>query len=130
MPDYQDNFKDYRGVVIQVNWSERLWNEHLNKHPEIQNLAHASKLISEAVSAPSLVITGYKPPDGKEKLICYYREYKTSGTDVYYSKVVVGCSKSPIYVKTIFLRWALCEYAVQEKKYGFKEIHRDIKTIL
>ena len=130
MPDYKDNFKDYRGKTIQVDWSERLWNEHLNKHPEIQNRTQTSKLISEAVLAPSLVITGHKPPDGKETLICYYKEHKTSGTDVYYSKVVVGCSKSPIYVKTIFLRWALCEYAVQEKKYHFKELYRDTKTIL
>ena len=120
MPDYQDNFKDYRGVVIQVNWSERLWNEHLNKHPEIQNLAHASKLISEAVSAPSLVITGYKPPDGKEKLICYYREYKTSGTDVYYSKVVVGCSKSPSLRENYFFEMGVVRVRCSREKVRFQ----------
>ncbi len=127
---YADDFEDYRGLPITLCWSEKLWNEHVDKHPEIISPEHASKLISEAILKPSLVVTGYGPKDKVEMLVCYYKEHKSNGNNVFYSKVVVGCRGSELYVKTIFQGWALSMYAVQEKKYDFTELYRDQKTHL
>lgn len=127
---YSDSFKDYRGKPIKLCWSEKLWLIHVNKHPEIISPFNTSKLIREAVLGPSLVVTGYRPGNAKEMLVCYYKQHKSSGNDVYYSKVVIGCSGPDLYVKTVFMGWSLCMYAVQEKKYNFEELHRDEKTIL
>lgn len=127
---YEEKFKDYRGVPISLCWSEKLWFIHVDKHPEIMNPEVASRLISEAIMRPSLVVTGQRPGNSKEPLICYYKEHKSSGSNVYYSKVVIGCRGSELYVKTVFMGWAVCMYAVQEKKYNFKELYREEKTIL
>ena len=127
---YADEFKDYRSMVINLCWTEKLWLTHLNKHPEIIDPRHTSKLINEAILEPSLVLTGYRPGSAMEMLVCYYKEHKRNGSNIYYSKVVVGCSGPELYVKTVFMGWALPLYAVQEKKYNFKELHRDNKTFL
>ncbi|MCR4334770.1 MAG: hypothetical protein NUV47_03545 [Patescibacteria group bacterium] len=127
---YSDSFKDYRGKPIKLCWSEELWITHLNKHPEIIDPLHTSELISKTVLEPSLVMTGYRPGNAKEMLVCYYKEHKRSESDVYYSKVVIGCSGPDLYVKTVFMGWALYIYVVQEKKYNFKELYRDKKTFL
>ncbi|MDP4009015.1 MAG: hypothetical protein Q8P71_01130 [bacterium] len=127
---YADNFQDYRGKPITLCWSEKLWITHIDKHPEIIDLANTSKLISKAILEPSLVLTGYDPRDGKEMLVCYYREYKRHGNNVYFCKVVVGCRGTELYVKTVFEEWALCDVAVQEKRYDFEELYRDENTYL
>ena len=127
---YSDNFKDYRGKLIELCWMEKLWLTHVNKHPEIIDPITASELIKKTLLEPSLVVTGYRPGETSEMLVCYYKEHKRNENDVYYTKVVVGCSGTTLYVKTVFIRWALCMYAVQEKKYNFKELYRDNKTYL
>ena len=127
---YAANFKDYRGLPIKLCWSEKLWNEHVDKHPEIISPDHASELIAEAILRPSLVITGFGPKNKVEMIVCYYKEHKSNGNDVFYSKVVVGCRGPELYVKTIFQGWALSMYAVQEKKYHFNELHREQNTRL
>lgn len=127
---YTDSFKDFQEKTIELCWTEKLWLTHVNKHPEILNQAYTSKLVKEALLGPSLVVTGYRPGDAKEMLVCYYKEHKRSGNEVYYSKIVVGHRGSSLYVKTVFMGWALWVYAVQEKKYDFKELYRDIKTYL
>jgi hypothetical protein len=129
MPNYQDNFCDYDGVKIKVEWNDKLWKKHLSKHPELQNQDNTSKLISDSISKPSLVLRGKKPGDG-EMLICYYKECRKHQNDVYYIKTVVGCNQTPFYVKTVFMSWALSTLAIQESKYNFKEIFRDPKTVL
>ena len=126
---YRDNFTDYKNARIVVDWTQKLWNNHVRKHPEIKDLSHTSTLIRDALSKPSLVVEGQKPGDG-ELIVCYYKEHKRHGNDVYYTKVVIGCNKKRLYVKTVFARWTRYDIAVQEKKYNFKEIFRDSKTYL
>ncbi|MEK7184610.1 MAG: hypothetical protein AAB683_00540 [Patescibacteria group bacterium] len=127
---YTDNFKDYLGKPIKLCWTEKLWLTHLNKHPEIIDPTTTSFLISEALLTPSLVVTGYRPGNAREMIVCYYKEHKRNGNEIYYSKVVTGCNGPDLYVKTVFKGWALCIYAVQEKKYNFKELYREEKTFL
>ena len=129
MENYQDDFCDYDKRKIRVDWSNKLWDKHLRKHPELSNQKNTSKLILESISKPSIVLTGKRPGDG-ETLICYYKECKRCKSDVYYIKTVAGCNNNPHYIKTVFMSWSLYALAIQERKYNFKEIFRDPKTYL
>ncbi len=127
---YSDEFEDYRKEKVTLCWTEKLWNKHVSKHIEIIDPVTTSNLIREVLLHPSLVVTGQRPGKASEVLVCYYKEHKRNKSDVYFTKVVIGSTESKLYVKTVFMEWALCIYAVQEKKYNFKELYRDTNTYL
>ena len=128
---YSDSFADHEGRAVKVHWTKDVWEYHLNKHPEIKSRENASKMIREALGKPSLVMEGRREGDGEEITRCYYKEHKRNETNVYFTKVVVGCNENPFYIKTVFAQWLFCDIVVQEKKYpNFKEIWREQKTYL
>jgi len=131
MEYYEDTFTDYDNKKVIVCWTERLWNKHLRKH-QLKDFRHTSFLISEALLKPSLVLRGMKPDQKRELIQCYYQEHKRHQSDVYFTKIVTGCDRSPFYVKTAFVQWMFCDLVVQEKRYpeDFKEIWREQKTFL
>jgi len=131
MHHYSDSFTDFENHAVEVRWTKKVWNDHLNKHPEIQSPDTASEMIREALSSPSLVMDGTREGDGQIRTRCYYKEHKRSKTVLYFTKVVVGCNTKPFYVMTVFAQWLFWGVVVQEKKYkNFKEIWRNPKTYL
>ena len=128
---YSDSFTDFEGLAVCVHWTQKVWDGHFNKHPEIRSLEVASKMIKETLATPSLVMDGTREGDGQVRTRCYYKEHKRAKNSVYFTKVVVGCNAAPHYVMTVFAQWLFWGVIVQEKKYpNFKEIWRDPKTYL
>ena len=131
MDYYSQSFTDHEGKDVHVRWTKKVWDGHLNKHPEIKSREFASGLILETLTKPSLVMDGRREGDGGERTRCYYKEHKRNKTSVFFTKVTVGCNSNPYYVKTVFVQWLFCDIVVQERKYpNFKEIWRDPKTYL
>jgi hypothetical protein len=131
MAYYEDNFVDYDSNKVKIKWTKELWEYHLNKHPEIQNFKTASSLITKALSNPSIVLAGENVGKKKESTRCYYIEHKRDQSNIYFTKVVLCCSKYCFYVKTVFAQWQFWDLVLQEKKYNnFKEIWRSSKTYL
>ena len=128
MPYYRDSFKDYERRKIDVHWTEEVWEEHLRKHPELIDREHTSILIREVITEPDIVMEGKRDD---EVTLCYYKQISWHQGFIKYIKVVIGCERTHYYVKSIFQREALIEFAIQEKKYNqFKEIWRSQNSYL
>ena len=89
MSYYQDSFEDYGRRKIQVNWSEKLWAEHLKKHSELSNFSVASGLIRQAISNPSLVLQGARQGT-KELALVYYKEISRDQDFIKYIHTIRG----------------------------------------
>ena len=61
MSNYSAKLKDVDGNSVEVNWTEKLWQVHLNKHPEIQDHDTATKLIGSVIENPCVVMEGCRP---------------------------------------------------------------------
>jgi len=128
---YSNKFIDRFDNKLEVEWSKGTWDFHLSKHPEITNFKTASGLIADALSNPSLVMLGRNIGEHQEMIRCYYKEHKRYQEEIYFTKVVVRCNKTPFRIKTVWKQWLIWERVAQETKYSnFKEIWRDQKTCL
>lgn len=111
---YSDTFVDYRGREIKVEWSEKLWLGHLNKHLLIDP-KNCSNMIESTVKDPHVLIEGSRPGD-KESAAIYYQELREYQNFITYIKVVCGI-RNGMYVKTVYQEAAPADLVIQEKKY-------------
>lgn len=131
MSYYEDDFIDYQGQKIFVNWTKRLWKEHLTKHPELFNFKSTSGLISDAVLKPSLVMAGTSLAVKGEFLYCYYKEIGRHQQVITFIKCVVGRQKDDYYVKSVMRKNASNYLVVREREYNnFKEIWKSPNSYL
>jgi hypothetical protein len=120
---YRDSFTDYAERIVEVEWTEELWDKHLNKHSELVDHKTASLLIKNAVEDPSIVMEGVRP-GGKEQTTIYYKELKLHQHFVTFTKVVC-LTLGKLRVKTVFNETSPMGNVVRERGYpSFKEIWR------
>jgi hypothetical protein len=130
MSSYSASFVDYQKRIIKVDWSEKVWLDHLKKH-QLIDPQYCSNMIDSTVKNPHIVLEGSRPGD-KEATAIYYREEREYQNFITYTKVVCGIVRNKLYVKTVYIETAPADLVIQEKKYpnNFKETWRTKTHIL